>query len=143
MLILTPTKIEIMITQESIPYTADEIKAMVKTCEKYKEALEKLQEALAPTEDGCKISGLTRDCLENIFPELKESEGEKIRKALIEMIHDTTGDECEDSYHVSKESVLSWLEKQGEKKLTENAELQNYISNVTCLVDQLKKDFGL
>lgn len=45
-------------------------------------------------------------------PGLKESEDERVRKALIEMIHDTTGDECEDCYHVSKESVLAWLEKQ-------------------------------
>ena len=38
---------------------------------KYKEALEKLQEALAP-KDGREISGLTRACIEEIFPELKE-----------------------------------------------------------------------
>lgn len=57
-----------------------------------------------------------RKMLLDIFPELTMSEDERIRKALIEMIHDTTGDECEDCYHVSKESVLAWLEKQGEKK---------------------------
>lgn len=41
--------------------------------------------------------------------------------------------------------ALAWLEKQGEnKKLdADNVWLQNYISNVTCLVDKLKKDFGL
>lgn len=63
------------------------------------------------------LSKEQKERLEVIFPELKEkeSEDERIRKALIEMIHDTTGDECEDCYHVSKESVLSWLEKQGEK----------------------------
>jgi len=59
--------------------------------EKYNTALEKLQEALAPCEDGCKISGLTRGCLENIFPELKENEDERIRKELTELLKSASG----------------------------------------------------
>ena len=50
--------------------------------------------------------------LENAFPELKESEDERIRKALIEMVHDTTGDELWVDYNVHKEDALAWLEKQ-------------------------------
>ena len=79
--------------------------------EKYNTALEKLQEALAPCEDGCKISGLTRDCLENIFPELKMDEDERIRKAIIRILKGETG-------YTSKEDTdkyVAWLEKQGEK----------------------------
>lgn len=64
--------------------------------------------------------------LEDIFPELKESEDEKIRKALLEMVHDTTGDELWVDYNVHKEDALAWLEKQGEKKPFdyENANIQ-------------------
>ena len=41
-------------------------------------------------------------------------EDEKVRKALIEMVHDTTGDELWVDYNVHKEEALAWLEKQGE-----------------------------
>ena len=77
---------------------------------KYNDALEKLQEALAP-KDGCEISGLTRGCIEEIFPELKESEDEKIRKEIIATIHLYYGEPLEDE---AKE-MISWLEKQGNK----------------------------
>ena len=56
------------------------------------------------------------EVLENTFPELKESEDERIRKALLELVHDTTGDELWVDYNVHKEDALAWLEKQGEKK---------------------------
>ena len=78
---------------------------------KYNDALEKLQEALAP-KDGCEISGLTRGCIEEIFPELKESEDEKIRKEIIATIHLYYGEPLEDE---AKE-MISWLEKQGKQK---------------------------
>jgi len=55
---------------------------------------------------------------EAFFPELKESEDEKIRKALLELVHDTTGDELWVDYNVHKEDALAWLEKQGEQKPT-------------------------
>lgn len=75
--------------------------------EKYKAALGWMQRLYGG------LHGATKVDAEHYFPELKEDNNdEKIRKALIEMIHDTTGDECEDCYHVSKESVLAWLEKQ-------------------------------
>ena len=60
----------------------------------------------------------TKAVLEEIFPELKESEDEKVRKALAEMVHDTTGDELLVDYNVHKEEALAWLEKQGEHKPT-------------------------
>ena len=85
----------------------------------YKSVLVKIQEALASTKDDHKISGLTRDCLENIFPELKENENERIRKVLIDYFQ---------AYKEKKErgittfngiptdNILAWLEKQGEQK---------------------------
>ena len=77
---------------------------------KYNNALEKLQEALAP-KDGREISGLTRACIESIFPELKESEDERIKKEIIATIHLYYGEPLEDE---AKE-MISWLEKQGKK----------------------------
>ena len=49
-------------------------------------------------------------------------EDEKVRKALIEMVHDTTGDELWVDYNVHKEDALAWLEKQGEQKPTQEIE---------------------
>lgn len=81
-----------------------------------------------------------RKMLLDIFPELTMSEDERIRKALIEMIHDTTGDECEDCYHVSKESVLAWLEKQGEKKNTRKREIDDaYLQGICDAKHEIEK----
>lgn len=46
--------------------------------------------------------------LELIFPELKESEDEKIRKYLIDVVNDY----CKGSEH---DGCIAWLEKQGEQ----------------------------
>lgn len=54
------------------------------------------------------------DVAEGIFSEFEESEDERIRKALLEMVHDTTGNELWVDYNVHKEDALAWLEKQGE-----------------------------
>lgn len=81
--------------------------------QKYKEALKKARQFSEHPlqEDSSSI-------VEYIFPELKESEDERIRKAVIEMIHDTPNIECEENYNVRKEDVLAWLEKQCEQKPT-------------------------
>ena len=60
-----------------------------------------------------------RYVLESLFPELKESEDERIRKALVEMVHDTTGDSLWVDYGVHKEDAIAYLEKQGEQKPAE------------------------
>ena len=70
----------------------------------YKNALERAKSFELPEYKNIMVS---------IFPELAESEDEKIRKALIEMVHDTTGDELWVDYNVHKEEALAWLEKQG------------------------------
>ena len=51
--------------------------------------------------------------LESLFPELKEPEDEKIRKWLIDWAKAVNWSE---QFTVTKEQVLAWLEKQGEKK---------------------------
>lgn len=79
--------------------------------EKYEMALEGIQEILSSGQDSIKMPQLQLR-LQGIFPELKNKD-EEIRKALIEMVHDTTGDELWVDYNVHKEEALDWLEKQG------------------------------
>ena len=78
--------------------------------QKYKEALERARKLYRDAI----ILQLEQDIkdYETIFPELRESEDEKIRKALLELVHDTTGDELWVDYNVHKEDCLAWLEKQ-------------------------------
>lgn len=49
------------------------------------------------------------------FPELRESEDEKIRKLLIEAVIQVLQDQYCSNRGVSKEKVVAWLEKQGEE----------------------------
>ena len=135
---------------------------------KYKEALEWMQSLY----DG--LHGATKEEAEHYFTELKESEDEKIRKAIIAYIsHDqhcgvsnadmiawlekqdkkknTRKRETDDAYLQGICDAKHEIEKQGEKKLTENAKkldvdnvwLQNYISNVTCLVNQFSNSSNI
>lgn len=97
-----------MITQENIPYTADEIKVMVKTCEKYNSALSRatFYNGELPTEN-------QRKMLLDIFPELVADNDEKIRKEIVDFITSSnkygTNERCE--------AWLAWLEKKELKKV--------------------------
>ena len=59
-----------------------------------------------------------RYVLESLFPELAGSEDERIRKLLVEAVTQVLQDQYCSNRGVSKEKVLSWLEKQGEQKPT-------------------------
>jgi len=86
--------------------------------QKYKEALERANVAYKDEDRHLKAT------LERIFPELAESEDERIRKALIEFF----GEQCDmsDWNGVYGYQVFAWLEKQGEQKSVdyENINLQ-------------------
>lgn len=75
----------------------------------YKEALERAKEIIAKEGSFVRVTPVL---IESIFPELQKNEGKKIRKALLEMVHDTTGDELWIDYNVHKEDAIAWLEKQ-------------------------------
>ena len=79
--------------------------------QKYTEALEKIREGLQPLQDGTKISGVTRAFLEEVFPELKESEDERIRKDIIILVKDWWDRVNKDNIS-TKEQMIAWLEKQ-------------------------------
>ena len=82
---------------------------------RYDEALKRTQKWYdANTNEGYR--GIFKD----IFPELRESEDEKIRKAIIEFFE--LQDDNTTYSLVPKKDILDWLEKQGEQKSADKVE---------------------
>ena len=79
----------------------------------YDEALEKMKSWARGEHPECFTEA--QKTAEFIFPELKESEDEKVEKAIFGMVYDSDN-ELWSSYDVSKSDVLAWLEKQGEQE---------------------------
>ena len=85
--------------------------------EKYKEALKSMRDLYNKMKYLSSIDALaTTATLENAFPELKESEDERIRKTVLKMITDMDGGYPFEKYGIIKKDAIAWLEKQGEKK---------------------------
>jgi hypothetical protein len=84
---------------------------------KYKEALERAKDLISR----CKSNRDRRtmiyrvEDIEHIFPELKESKDEKVRKALIALLKFGLEDDSAiaPGFNETKEQALAWLEKQG------------------------------
>ena len=64
------------------------------------------------------------DICQKLFPELKESEDERIRNFLIDFIKVCGWTEKKDQGWPLREECIAWLEKQGEKKLLNNEQYQ-------------------
>lgn len=73
----------------------------------YKEALERAKDIIMANPDSAVANVISED----IFPELRESKGEKTRKELIRYIP-----YCDDISRDTKERWIAWLENQGEQK---------------------------
>lgn len=73
----------------------------------YKEALERAREFQKSKDGLCVLTA------ESIFPELRDSKDERIRKALVRFHKSTI-----DVDGIKGEDIIAWLEKQGEKKAT-------------------------
>lgn len=90
----------------------------------YDEAISKMKEIM--TMDNAPV--IPKEIGECIFPELAESEDEKIRKALIEYFNEQC--DMSDWNGVYGYQVIAWLEKQGEPKpqvyKTEDGEIITY-----------------
>lgn len=81
----------------------------------YDEAIERAKEICA----AFPLSENTRNTCETIFPELKENEDERIRKECISII-DAWDKSCRlEGDYCDAASCIAWLEKQGEKKPTD------------------------
>lgn len=88
---------------------------------KYKEALERAKEIIQDYKKRNLVDILfyAKEDLEGIFPELKESEDEKIRKVLIDYFNRyKEQEECgiKTFFGIPTDNILAWLEKQGEQK---------------------------
>ena len=84
--------------------------------EKYKNALSQAKQAIDNIPDKS-----FAEWLQNIFPELKESEDEKIRKVLIKYLKERLHSGFNEEVRICNDGI-AWLEKQGEQKPTDNVE---------------------
>jgi len=92
------------------------------------DAIKKLQEA-NPSDDGI------QNWVNENFPELAESEDEKIRKELIEKVKETPA--C--IGFNDKNAVLTWLEKQAEQKSIMNVPSREVILSIWDLGNEWKE----
>lgn len=88
---------------------------------KYKEAIKGIESLLSDAAIR-HLKSVPVEEIENMFPEFNESDDEIIRKALIESITRLSDATVHFYDKVSKKDMLAWLEKQGEKKLTNTVE---------------------
>lgn len=79
---------------------------------KYEDALKRAKDLLDDMDKGDYFA--SKADIENIFPELKESKDERIRKTLIEYIKGIKS--WNYFLGISKGQMIAWLEKQGEQK---------------------------
>ena len=75
---------------------------------------EKYEQALKIAQETYNTQPMYREWLERMFPELAESEGEKVRKAIIHFISHTP---TVPKGIIGKETMLAWLEKQGNREI--------------------------
>ena len=85
---------------------------------RYDEALKQIKECM-PDENG-----FVTIYPDEIFPELKESEDEKIRKEIIKLVKFFYGSSLVCKHTISKDKMVAWLEKQGEQKSQDKSALE-------------------
>ena len=107
---------------------------------KYKEALNWMKDVY-PT-----LKGAAKEDAEHYFPELKESEDERIRKVIKQVLYESTTekDECYLDNGVTQQEVFAWLEKQGEQKLYVNDNAKEmFIKALERVEEQNNKGYKL
>lgn len=87
---------------------------------RYDEALEIAKKNYITAQDLCEGSQIGVECfkntLENIFPELKESEDERILELIKKYVHYNISDMALNADHITREQLENWLEKQSKKE---------------------------
>lgn len=96
--------------------------------QKYKNALKWAQDCIKAG-----ASGMLKEDLEHYFPELTESEDEKIRKGIIRYIKKTSPAMGENI-----ENMVAWLEKQGEKKPAWSEEDESALGDALWAIKQAR-----
>ncbi len=102
----------------------------------------KYNEALERAKKNWELSNCpSRAMLEEVFPELRESEDERMIKWIIKVLDEGYKAFFEMDY--SKEDVLSWLKKQKEQKCSEcSKHLEGYINGRVDAEKKLLEQFG-
>ena len=91
--------------------------------------------------DGC--SDKEKICLESIFPELRESEDERIRKELIYWLKGFIGEKEGCGYTEDEiRERIAYLEKQKEQKPVQSEEEKEYVRTLKGLVSDFIRDSG-
>ena len=101
----------------------------------YKDALERAKEFQKSKDGLCVLTA------ESIFPELQESEDERIRKAIIAYIKKANGgpNHILPSGTYSVLAMIFWLEKQGKKKAIMNVPSREVILSIWDLGNEWKE----
>ncbi len=107
----------------------------------YKQALERARKLYNEAMANDYVSDM--EDYEQIFPELKESKDEKVRKAILKLVKQSVL-----LNSMVQKSMISWLERQGERKPTEWSEHQHKLLNyaismtddteVKCFLESLR-----
>ena len=115
----------------------------------YKKILEGIVNIISTTEKSDTVSNICSYIDENC-PELKESEDEKIRKTLIELVKCNERSGYTSFNGVSTDSILAWLEKQNNnnkpdfreryKKMTESEWFKKTYEDKSCGIDNVSID---
>jgi len=79
----------------------------------------------------------TKSVLEDILPQLRESEDERIRKGLIEVVSDIAGCWPFEEHRITKKEALAYLERQKEQKPIEDV-IKNITKNKEAAIKFLK-----
>ena len=111
-------------------------KSIEEKAKAYDEIVNKLKSFMAQGVDPL----ITRADVQDFFPELKESEGEMIRKALIRGIESVCNKEEVFIEGFTRNQIVAWLEKQGEQKPTERVEINKSLSDT--VITELNKYSG-
>lgn len=111
--------------------------------QKYEQALEKAKRCYKDLSnlDGM-VATMSKDFFEEIFPELKKSEDERIKKGIIEYLEQSQFGE--EHYQIDDDIVrgyITWLEKQGNQKQDVNYPKFNFddVLALQCCVEIIKK----
>ncbi len=93
---------------------------------KYKEALSRAKELMSRCVHNSDYETIIyrAEDIESIFPELKESEDEKIKEDLIQWINEFPDTIWRGHY---KKGIIAWLEKQGNKSV--NIDIESMLSS--------------
>ena len=96
------------------------MKTIEEKAQAYDEALSRVKNIMAGEYETTFVYSPT--LFEEIFPELKEGEDEKMRAMAIKAVYAPEAQSCIKSWGINPDDVIAWLEKQGEQKPADKVE---------------------